>query len=325
MKSAENEQAFLVVFDRNLGHGTNSSNGASAPMPNGDVVAAQMRQHGYEGCLILQTGDSSEQLQMYEHHYKGYYIDMILDKHHLPSYTHIYESFSSWVHERFYFGHFMMHQNVNKEEQKMQHDLLRSASRELRQVNSLLETLSCVTEGETDKDKDKDKDKGKDKDEVKDEDEDEDEDENKDRDEDEVQDEDEDEAASASAATSDVDDNVSDKILCKVQRLRTTLQLIGAPKLSRLAGQICDAAKRAPLQRQIATTHQIIRDDSVLEVVEPTLVQVFTREMFVMQKLISAACTTLNEKKDDLELPRENCCSSGNDARQQLDRREMAA
>ena len=61
---------------------------------------------------------------------------MILDKHHLPSYTHIYECFSEWVHDRFRFGHFMttlqdVDHDVEKEESSMQQDLLLSAGKYL--------------------------------------------------------------------------------------------------------------------------------------------------------------------------------------------------
>ena len=59
---------------------------------------------------------------------------MILDKHHLPSYTHIYECFSEWVHDRFRFGHFMttlqdVDHDVETEESSMQQDLLLSAGK----------------------------------------------------------------------------------------------------------------------------------------------------------------------------------------------------
>ena len=131
----------LVVMDRNLGHGLNKD-GERVQMPNGDVVAANMRQKGYHGCLVLHTGDSDEQLKMYESHYKKYYIDMVLDKLHLPSYLHICERFSAWVAERFQFGTFMKNTMAaaagGADVGVLESDICLSASHDLLQTHNLL-------------------------------------------------------------------------------------------------------------------------------------------------------------------------------------------
>ena len=74
---------------------------------------------------------------------------MILDKHHLPSYTHIYECFSEWVHDRFRFGHFMttlqdVDHDVEKEESSMQQDLLLSAGKYLSEGASIANGSTVV-------------------------------------------------------------------------------------------------------------------------------------------------------------------------------------
>ena len=64
LDTVQQENAILMVLDRNLGHGLDS-NGSRVAMPHGDVVGAQMRQQGFLGCVVLHTGDSAEQLKMY--------------------------------------------------------------------------------------------------------------------------------------------------------------------------------------------------------------------------------------------------------------------
>ena len=90
----------LILLDRNLGHGVNS-NGKRVPMPTGDIVSTRLRlQQGFDCCLILLTGDACEQLDQYKKLYGGYLIDIVLDKHHLPSYVHVFEEYTKWVAEK---------------------------------------------------------------------------------------------------------------------------------------------------------------------------------------------------------------------------------
>ena len=83
----------LIVLDRNLGHGINTS-GQRVEMPTGDIVSMRLREKGIDCCLILLTGDSCEQLEQYSRLLKGHFIDLVLDKHHLPSYIYIFEKYS---------------------------------------------------------------------------------------------------------------------------------------------------------------------------------------------------------------------------------------
>ena len=83
----------LIVLDRNLGHGINTS-GERVEMPTGDIVSMRLRERGIDCCLILLTGDSCEQLEQYSRLLKGHFIDLVLDKHHLPSYIYIFEKYS---------------------------------------------------------------------------------------------------------------------------------------------------------------------------------------------------------------------------------------
>ena len=77
-------------------------------MPTGDIVATRLREQGYDCCLILLTGDSSEQLDQYKNLYQGYLIDLVLDKHHLPSYVHIFENYTEWVCSKLPFGKLLL-------------------------------------------------------------------------------------------------------------------------------------------------------------------------------------------------------------------------
>jgi hypothetical protein len=265
----------LIVIDRNLGHGLNEKRKRVA-MPNGDIVAANMRQRGYNGCLALHTGDSADQLKMYELHYKNYYIDMVLDKHHVPSYLHIYECFSSWVYERFRFGTFMVNCNnksadVVYHKFSIQYDICLSARKELLQTNNLLVQIQKIEFDSTKK------------------------------------------------------DNILNKLLCTVRCLQTTMQLLGATKISNLCQRICVQFKRGTLLQLFCKQHkkqkngqnskssnseedlfQCMQLDKEavssttkvkeLNVLEPTLVDLFTRETSVMQKFVDVACTMLNEK-----------------------------
>ena len=273
----------MIVMDRNLGHGINA-NGNRVPMPNGDVVAANMRQSGYNGCLALHTGDSDEQLKMFESHYKNYYIDMVLDKHHLPSYSHICESFASWVYGRFHFGTFITntgHGNghggcvdANESEERddidhaqyiMHYDICLTAKKELAHTKGLLFKMLHT-------------------------------------------------------ATRTSKENVANALLCTVRCLQTTMQLLGAPILSDLCKKICTTIKRGTIiecfessetrgssgdggggggshsSTATPTSAPSVAVDDVLEVLEPTLVELFGREIEVMRKLIDVACSLLNKK-----------------------------
>ena len=64
-KGASVEHAVLICFDRNLGYGMDKS-GIRKHMPNGDEVAARMRQNGYFGCTLLQTGSSCAEVEQLE-------------------------------------------------------------------------------------------------------------------------------------------------------------------------------------------------------------------------------------------------------------------
>ena len=109
---AATERAVLVCIDRNLGHGVDEQ-GRRVAMPHGDEVAARMRQLGYHGCIILQTGASRSEVEDFEEHYMGYYIDHVLGKQQVatrdaeeirPLYTHIFLTFVKWLRRRFSLG-----------------------------------------------------------------------------------------------------------------------------------------------------------------------------------------------------------------------------
>ena len=122
----------------------------------------------------------------------------------------------------------------------------------------------------------------------------------------------------------------SNELICKVTSLQTTLQLLGAKKLGELAKRMCDAAKRGTLlhhfncyenknknnnsntrtssssfsntleeKRNNAenTTGTNKNNNTVLEVGEPTLIEMFIREIFVMQRLIDAAYRSIKTEK----------------------------
>ena len=87
----------MILLDRNLGHGINAD-GKRVAMPNGDVIGCRLRQKGYNCCLILLTGDACEQLKEYKKLYQVQnLIDLVLDKHHLPSYVHVFEQVSDSI------------------------------------------------------------------------------------------------------------------------------------------------------------------------------------------------------------------------------------
>ena len=93
MRDHQKVEPALIVLDRNLGHGINTS-GERVEMPTGDIVSMRLRERGIDCCLILLTGDSCEQLEQYSRLLKGHFIDLVLDKHHLPSYIYIFEKYS---------------------------------------------------------------------------------------------------------------------------------------------------------------------------------------------------------------------------------------
>ena len=258
----------LVVMDRNLGHGLNKE-GERVQMPNGDVVAANMRQKGYHGCLVLHTGDSDEQLKMYESHYKKYYIDMVLDKHHLPSYLHICERFSAWVSERFQFGTFMKNTMAaaagGADVGVLESDICLSASHDLLQANNLLFKMIHSNNEEH--------------------------------------------------------NVVLNDLVCTARRLETTMQLLGAPKLRNLCQQICKQFKHGGLlllfaQQQRQQQEEALEKEKqetqpempadVLDVLEPTLIDLFTREVSVMQRLVEIALLLINKTFDEKNLMNES-------------------
>jgi hypothetical protein len=97
----------LVVLDRNLGHGCDKM-GRRVSMPHGDIVSTRLRQKGYNCCLALLTGDSSEQLEKYSKHSFEYYYDCVLDKHHLPSYVHIFEQYTKFIAAKLPLGEILL-------------------------------------------------------------------------------------------------------------------------------------------------------------------------------------------------------------------------
>jgi len=105
------DQPALIVLDRNLGHGINTE-GQRVTMPNGDIISTRLRQKGMNCCLILLTGDSSEQLKQYSELYQGYFIDLVLDKHHLPSYVHIFEQYTKWISEKLSLGKILTNESI---------------------------------------------------------------------------------------------------------------------------------------------------------------------------------------------------------------------
>ena len=108
LHGATDAEPALILLDRNLGHGISNTDGKRLAMPTGDVVASCLRQNGFDCCLGLLTGDSSEQLKQYKRLYQGYLIDFVLDKHHLPSYVYIFEQYTQWIARKFPFGELLL-------------------------------------------------------------------------------------------------------------------------------------------------------------------------------------------------------------------------
>tara|TARA_B100000795_G_scaffold242081_1_gene205148 strand:+ start:1653 stop:4442 length:2790 start_codon:yes stop_codon:yes gene_type:complete len=104
----------LIILDRNLGHGINQD-GNRVSMPTGDIVLTRLRQKGFDCCQILLTGDSAEQLEQYKNVYQGYYIDCVLDKHHLPAYVYIFEQYTQWICNKLPFGKLLLELELNEE------------------------------------------------------------------------------------------------------------------------------------------------------------------------------------------------------------------
>jgi hypothetical protein len=74
-------------------------------------------------------------------------------------------------------------------------------------------------------------------------------------------------------------------------------------------------------QKEEKTSTRANASDTLLEVIEPTLVQLFTREIYIMQRLIEAACITVHQKKNEVRwLDSEEEQEEGQTAR-----RDMAA
>ena len=65
---------------------------------------------------MLLTGDSSEQLDQYKSIYQGYLIDVVLDKHHLPSYVHVFEQYTQWIVAKLPFGKLLLESMELEEE-----------------------------------------------------------------------------------------------------------------------------------------------------------------------------------------------------------------
>ena len=140
----------------------------------------------------------------------------------------------------------------------------------------------------------------------------------------------------------------SNELICKVTSLQTTLQLLGAKKLGELAKRMCDAAKRGTLlhhfncfssssfsntseeKRNNAenTTGTNKNNNTVLEVGEPTLIEMFIREIFVMQRLIDAAYSCIKTEKANENFflsVREEEEEQQQHSRDHIDRRGLAA
>ena len=126
----------LILLDRNLGHGINTD-GKRLSMPTGDVVAACLRQNGFDCCLGLLTGDSNEQLKEYKRLYQGYLIDFVLDKHHLPSYVYIFEQYTQWITEKLPFGELLLGSMEVEENTEENRTLHRTKSEEQMRLGAL--------------------------------------------------------------------------------------------------------------------------------------------------------------------------------------------
>ena len=106
---------------------------------------------------------------------------------------------------------------------------------------------------------------------------------------------------------------VLNDLVCTARRLETTMQLLGAPKLRNLCQQICKQFKNGgllllfaqqqeeALEKEKQETQPEMPAD-VLDVLEPTLIDLFTREVSVMQRLVEIALLLINKTFDEKNL-----------------------